>query len=410
VSAFYGHDYDDDGRPLPDIGPQIVNLCDVEPEHVEWLWDDHLPLGKLVVLDGDPGVGKSTVSLDLAARVSTGSPMPDGSAGAKGAVLILSAEDGLADTIRPRIDAAGGDPARVHALTVITYPGEDGKVLSRTPAIPRDIPAIEAIITVHRVILVIIDVLVAYLGGDVNSHHDQDVRRALSPVAAMADRTGCCVLVLRHLNKTAGASAVYRGGGSIGIIGAARAGFMCGTDPDNETRRVLAPVRCNLSAEPPAIAYQLIPDELHGCARVRWLGETTLKPWQLLSDPGDSESRSERDEAAEWLRGYLIDNGGEAKAGDAIKAARGDGIAQRTLQTARKRAGVTTAKVGVRGPWLWRLDVPDSAPKMPKGAEGAPSTQQAPSASSEAPSGDPSLICEAPARSRPNAHRVVGPG
>jgi hypothetical protein len=354
-------------------GPQVVSLADVEPEHVEWLWDDHLPLGKLVVLDGDPGVGKSTVSLDIAARVSTGSPMPDGSAGTKGAVLILSAEDGLADTIRPRIDAAGGDPAEVIAMTGITCPGEDGELLTRMVGIPRDLAAIESVVRERRVVLVIVDVLMAYLSGDVNSHHDQDVRRALHPLAALAERCGCCVLVLRHLNKTTGASAVYRGGGSIGIIGAARAGFMCGTDPEDETRRVLAPVKCNLSAEPRALAYQLVPDELRGCVKIRWLGETALKPWELLSDPGDGDQRSQRDEAVEWLRGYLTDNGGEAKAGDAIKAARGDGIVQHTLQRVRRRAGVITTKAEFGGGWVWRLA---AAPGSETGSETVPRRQQ----------------------------------
>jgi hypothetical protein len=364
-----------------------VVLAEVEPEHVTWLWDDHFPLGKVSVLDGDPGVGKSTVALDVAARVTTGSPMPDGTAGVKGAVLVLSAEDGLADTIRPRIDAGGGDPAQVIAITGLTDITDDGETVTRSPSIPRDLAAIEQVIRERRVVLVIIDVLMAYLGGDVNSHHDQDVRRALHPLAGMADRCGCCVLVIRHLNKSVGASAVYRGGGSIGIIGAARAGFMCGTDPEDESRRVLAPVKCNLSAPPPALAYRLAPDELRSCVRVEWLGETTLKPWELLFDQGDGDQRTERDEAAEWLRSYLTDNHGEVKAGDAIKAARSDGIAQRTLQSARRRAGVTTAKNGTRGPWMWRLNdgVPD-APRRNEDAEDAQPSERASSAPSAAPS------------------------
>ena len=134
--------------------------------------------------------------------------------------------------------------------------------------IPGDLPVIEQVITGHGVVLVIVDVLMAYLAGDVNAHRDQDVRRALHVLSAMADRTGCCVIVLRHLNKAGGGNALYRGGGSIGIIGAARAGFMCGTDPDDETGqpRVLASVKSNLAAEPPALAYRLVPDMLRGCA------------------------------------------------------------------------------------------------------------------------------------------------
>lgn len=338
--------------------PRVVYLSDVEAERVTWLWPGYLPLGKLVTLDGDPGVGKSSVTLDMAARISTGSPMPDGAAPVKGGVLILSAEDGLGDTIRPRLDAAGADPARVITITeMVSYDSEGGQY-SRAPELPGDILAIDQVIEDHGVVLVVVDVLMAYLSGQVNSHRDQDVRRALYPLAAMADRRGCCVVVLRHLNKASGGSPMYRGGGSIGIVGAARAAFMCGADPDDDSgqRRVLAPVKCNLAAEPPALTYRLVPDELLGCARVQWEGVSSHRAATLLSEPGDPDERSDRDEAAGWLIEYLSRHGGEAKAGDVIKDARADGIAQHTLQRARKRAGVATAKATFGGGWVWQLD------------------------------------------------------
>jgi len=127
----------------------------------------------------------------------------------------------------------------------------------------------------------------AYMPGDVNAHKDQDVRLALHQMAAMAERCGYCIIMLRHLNKSPGGSVVYRGGGSIGI-GAARAGFMCGADPDEETgiRRVLAPVKRNLAAEPDAFAYVLVADEALGCASIRWLGRpSTPRPPCCASGP-----------------------------------------------------------------------------------------------------------------------------
>ena len=358
-APFYGTDYDDDGNPVPEAGAQLVNLADVEPERVEWLWAGHLPLSKVVVLDGDPGVGKSAVSLDIAARVSVGAPMPDGLAGIRGGVLVLSAEDGLEDTIRPRIDAAGGNPAAITAMTGFAYPAGDGKMLIRPAGLPCDLPAIEAAIIAQGVVLVIVDVLMAYLGDSINSHRDQDIRRALGPLAAMAGRCHCCVLVLRHLNKATGASAIYRGGGSIGIAGAARAVFMCGVDPEDEARHVLAPVKCNLSAMPPAMAYRLAYDERNNCVRVAWLGESARRSWELLGEGGEDE-RGDRDEAAEWLTGYLTEAQGEARAADVIKAARADGIAERTLKRARKRAGVTSQRSGFGQGSVWRL--PSSGP------------------------------------------------
>lgn len=334
----------------------VVRLADVQPERVRWLWPGYLPLGKLVTVDGDPGAGKSTLCLDLAARVTTRTPMPDGTEPAQGGALILSAEDGLADTIRPRLDAAGADPARV--VTITEIPSADGP--GRPVSLPGDLSVIEQVIHRHGVVLVIVDVLMAYLGGGVDAHRDQDIRRALHPLAAMAERTGCCVLVLRHLNKRGGTNALYRGGGSIGIVGAARAGFVIGTDPDDESgqRRVLACAKSNLAAMPPALAYRLAGDELHGCARVSWEGASEHSASALLAEPGDPDERSDRDAAADWLAGYLADLGGEAPAKEVKAAARSAGFAERTLDRARNRAGVTTGRSGFgRGAvYVWRLD------------------------------------------------------
>jgi hypothetical protein len=370
-------------REVPEAEPagaQVLRLADVEPERITWLWNGYLPLGKQVTLDGDPGVGKSTVTADIAARITTGSPMPDGTAPVKGAVLILSAEDGLADTIRPRLDAAGADPTQVLTITGITSYSDDGEPYSRPVVIPRDLPVVEQVIRDHGVVLLVVDVLMAYLSGDVNSHRDQDIRRALHVLATMADRTGCCVIVLRHLNKTTGGNALYRGGGSIGIIGAARAGYMCGTDPDDETGqlRVFACVKLNLAPQPPALAYHLVNDELHGCARVVWDGISEHRASTLLAEPAsddDRDGRTERDEAAEWLRDYLIDNGGEASPGDAKKAAREAGIAPRTMERARTRAHVKLQRSGFPARSLWVLDLTVSPQsRQPRQSPGADET------------------------------------
>jgi hypothetical protein len=342
-------------RRNPEPGAVTVRLADVVPERVSWLWPARLPIGKLVVLDGDPAVGKSTLAVDWAARVTTGHAWPDGAACPRGAVLLLSAEDGLADTIRPRLDAADGDATKMHALTEIRYVDDQGASKTR-PTTLADLEHIERAVMSTGAVLVVVDVLMAFLPGRVDAHRDQDVRGVLAGLAAMAERTSCVVLLLRHLNKAAGGSALYRGGGSIGIIGAARVGMLAAIDPDDETRRVLAGLKCNLAALPDALTYQLVDSPDHGCARVQWLGTSSHSAGALLALRGDEDERTERDEAADWLTSYLTDNGGEMPAKDVLKAARGDGMAERTLRRARDRAGITSERRGFGQGAVWSLN------------------------------------------------------
>jgi len=173
-------------QPVPELRP----ISTVEPEHIEWLWPGMIPLGKLTVIEGDPGAGKSTMTLDLAARISTRSPMPDGSRlpHPRG-VLLLTAEDGLADTIRPRLDAAGADTEMIFPIPNVPGIDEHGELFERTPIIPTDVNYIEQCILKTGAVLLVIDVLNIFLDARINAYRDQDVRRALSPLGKLAERT-----------------------------------------------------------------------------------------------------------------------------------------------------------------------------------------------------------------------------
>jgi hypothetical protein len=378
-------------QPLGSILAMTITLSDVEPEHVTWLWPGRLPAGKLVTLDGDPSMGKSTLSLTLAAHVSTGTRWPDDAICPMANVVILSAEDGLADTIRPRLDAAGGDPTRVHALTAVRTVTEEGAVTTRPPTLA-DLDVIEEVIRQSSAGLLIVDVLMAYLPGRVDSHRDQDVRAVLHRLAELAERTGCTILLLRHLNKTGGGNPMYRGGGSIGIVGAARAGFLLAADPDDPQLRVLAALKSNLAPTPDSLTFRLEPAPGSDVARVVWAGSSTHDAAALLRPAESDEDRDEHDEAAEWLIAHLSEQEGhEAPAGKVIGAAVKAGLAKRTVQRARKRAGVASRKAGMGGGWVWALS-PEGATDPPEGAEGASSQRQAPSAPSMAPSG-PGIVC-----------------
>lgn len=359
---------DTNGCELP--GVALVRLSDVEPERVAWLWPAYLPVGKLVTLDGDPSVGKSTLSDEFAAIVSTGSPWPDGDVCPAGDVLILSAEDGLADTIRPRLDAAGADVARIHAIQGVPTTDEDGERTLRPPTLA-DIAALTGAIERTGAVLLIVDVLMAYVPAGVDSHRDQDIRAVLARLSAMAERTGCTVLLLRHLNKTPGRNPLYRGGGSIGIVGAARAGLLAAFDPDDESRRVLAVVKSNLAPMPPSLGYQLVAEGSYGAARVAWAGQTTHTARSLLDEPDEPGAATE---AERWLEDYIISEGGSVKSKDAKKAAAKVRIAERTLQRAAKKLKLAVESHGFPREtfWMWPAsDANGTTPPRTHGAIGA---------------------------------------
>jgi hypothetical protein len=339
-------------RPIesPPGGARLVRLDDVLPERVCWLWAGRIPRGKLTILDGDPGLGKSTIMIDLAARVSRGLPMPREAESLvePGGVVLLSAEDGLGDTIRPRLDAAGADSSRVVALTAIAT--EDGT--ERLPRLPLDVGRLEAAIKEYGAKLVVVDVLMAYLSADVNAHRDQDVRSALAQLAAAAERTGAAIVVLRHLNKSPGGPAVYRGGGSIGIVGAAPSALVVGRDPDDESRLVLAVTKANLAALAPSLAYRIV--DRNGTGAIEWEGVTTHTAAQLLAVPTNTDERSALDEAKAVLRDILGD--GAVRAKEVERQAREAGVSEKTLRRAKEALGVKSIRPdGFTGPWAWTL-------------------------------------------------------
>ena len=330
--------------------PILTPLADVQPERVAWLWASRIPRGKLTLLDGDPDLGKSTCTLDLAARVSRGVMMPDGSPGVDAAdVILLSAEDGLADTVRPRLDAAGADCRRVTALTMNGPDGDD------LPSIPGDLTALRNAITERRAALVVVDPLMAYLSGTVNSHRDQDVRRALAPLASVAESTGAALVVLRHNAKAANTNPLYRGGGSIGIIGAARSGLVVARDPDDESRCILAVAKGNLAPKPAALAYRIIGAD-NGAGRVEWLGATAHTAAQLLATAASDDDRSAVEQACDVLRELLGEGPLDAKQAQR-QVEEASGVSHNTVRAARIRLGVIVRREGFGrgGRWLWAL-------------------------------------------------------
>ena len=353
----------------------LVLLADVPARPVRWLWPGRLPIGKLTVLDGDPGLGKSALTLDLAARVSAGRPMPDDTLadldGPRGVVL-LSAEDGLADTIRPRLAAAGADLARVVALTSVTdhplrrrHARSPGRPTPRLPTLA-DFVAIRRAVGAVGATLVVVDPIMAHLPRGTNARAEADVRALLARLAGLAQADDLAILVVRHLTKLGRANPLYRGGGSIGIIGAARSGLLVAKDPADPTdaRRVLASTKANLALAPASLAYHLAPAD-NGSLRVVWEGPSDHTATSLLAgavDPGREES-SALATAQDVLRALLADG---PKPATAVQAeARTAGVGERTLRRACQALAIRPRKNGYQGAWVWELPTPTTDPQPP---------------------------------------------
>lgn len=340
--------------PPPERRVKVTRVADIEPQEIEHLWYGRMAAGKITVLDGDPGLGKSTMTLEIAAAFSAGKMLPgmDAPLTPRG-VIVLSAEDGEGDTIRPRLEAAGADLTKV---VMFRMQDEEGHTL--IPSIPEDIKFLEQQIQATNAGLVIIDPFMAFLSSDKNANRDQDVRSALAPLASMLEENKTACLILRHLNKSIGSSPLYRGGGSIGIIGAARFGLIVAKDPEDETgrNRILAPQKVNLAAEPPALRYSLESVEGTQVARIRWMGEADITTTKLLGDASqDSHERSAVSEAADWLHEAL--RHGPKPSSEIRTLATKDGLSWRTVERAKDSLGVKARRDGFTqgAKWMWYL-------------------------------------------------------
>ncbi len=343
------------GHQRTGAGLAGVRADSVAVTEVTWFWQKRVPKGKLTIFDGDPDVGKSAVTMDIAARKSAGRTFPDGSPCEPGNVIIVNVEDGPGDTIVPRLMAAGADLTRVYIVSGVP----DGKGGTRLLELPADIGLLESYVRECEAELLILDPIMTMLGGDANK--DQDARKALAPVRDMAERTDAAVVAVRHLNKSVGLKAIQRGGGNMGLIGVARAGSFFAKDPDDDRRRVMAPHKSNLAEKPPSLVYRIVTSPVHDTARVEWMGVSEYDADGLAADATTPHERSQLDEARDFLREELSD--GPVWAKQVYKDARDAGISDATLRRAKDLLRVRSEKVGTEG-WAWRLL---DAPKGPDG-------------------------------------------
>jgi hypothetical protein len=321
----------------PPISPLPVRpVSDLLPRPVEWLWPGHLALGKLAILDGDPGLGKSLLTLDLCARLSTGEPWPDGAASpGPWPSLVLQAEDGAHDTLRPRLQALGADLARVFS------PDGDAPVAARL-GLPSGAAALDGTIARTRARLVVLDPLTSYLDPGVCTNYEPSVRHALEPLARIAEARRCAFLFVRHLNKSGGSRALYRGSGNIGVIAACRSAWLVAAEPDapgaasapgQPARRVFANVKNNLAPPRPSLAYQIRAAD-GGAPVVTWLGGSPWTGDDLLAARPRQTPADAREEAKEFLAAALAE--GPLCSTDLWARIAEHGPSKRTLYRARE--------------------------------------------------------------------------
>lgn len=305
-----------------------------------------LPLGKLSLFCGDPGLGKSFVTCDLAARVSNGAAWPDSDEPQHaGSVLILACEDDAEDTIRPRLDAAGADVTRIHIIDSVGVRNKE-----RGFALDADIPLLKREIAKHAdVRLLIIDPISAYC-GKVDTHRNSEVRTMLTPLIALAAELRFAVLGINHMSKGSGKS-VYRGMGSIAFNAAARAALNFYKDPDDEDRRLILATKMNLIEESIGVAYR-IEDGV-----VVWDDDPvdlTADEIEALGVSSDGNAKgAARERAKEFVAATLLS--GRMASTQLFQSAKHIGIKEKTLRRAMKDMGCVKSKDGMDGGFSWAL-------------------------------------------------------
>jgi putative DNA primase/helicase len=343
---------------------EIISGISLTPRSVDWLWPDWLAQGKLHILAGSIGTGKTTIALALAAVVTTGGRWPDGSRTPLGDVLMWSGEDDPTDSLLPRFLASGGDPERIY------FVGSMGEGGARRPFDPsRDVPAlIEAARRLPFLRLLIFDPVVSAITGD--SHKNAEVRRGLQPLVDFAAEAGCAVLGVTHFTKgTSGREPIERVTGSLAFAALPRIVLATAKPAEADGKRRLVRAKNNIGPDGGGYEYDLILEPLYGygfeAQRIAWGSSLEGTARELLNDveqPAEGAGGSKLPEAKTWLLDMLAT--GAMPVGNLKSAAGANGIAWHTIERAKKALGIVAAKGGMNSGWLWQL------PEAETGQEG----------------------------------------
>jgi hypothetical protein len=347
-------------------------MADIEAKPIHWLWPGRIARGKVTIIAGNPGLGKSQITASIAAIVTTGGLWPvDQVRIEAGDVVFLTAEDDPADTLRPRLEAAGARIERVHIVESVIegFTGE-GQRKDRSFSLQQDLEALSVKLSeLGEVAAIFIDPITAYL-GDVDSHKNAEVRALLTPLAELAARHNVAMIGVSHLNKAAGTEALMRVTGSLAFVAAARAAFLVASDPDDKSRRLFLPMKNNIGPDGSGLAFRIeaatVPSACGPLetSRVAWepapVAVTADEIIRPVRKQGDGSALNE---AKEWLESFLQQPRSTAEVDGEAKAM---GIKSATLRRASHDLRVEKRKRGMNGGWVWSLP-----PKMLKKPEDA---------------------------------------
>ena len=345
------------GKNLIVTEPQLmtVKASDVEPKELDWLWQHRFLRGHINIIGGDPGLGKSMLLIDMAARASTGNNWPDKSPCKQCSVLYSTTEDGIADTVVPRLIAAGADLERVHIVEGVKCRDD-----SELPLLLNEhlIYLDDMLTTNPEIGILIIDTLQSHIGSAVATNNNSSVRGVMTPLKRLAEKHHVAVLCIEHLTKSktmSGENATYRVQGSIAFAGAARSVWIVAKDQEDSTgkRRYLQASKTNLAPDNSGLglAYEICGPT--GRPVVRWLETDVSTPIdQLLSLPdgsqGDQSDGGELGRCCDWLREALTE---ASPAKEMESGAKSEMISGRTLKRAKEQLGIRSEKRG--SVWYW---------------------------------------------------------
>ena len=313
---------------------KLINMSDVQTQEIKWLWYPFIPYGKLTIIQGDPGDGKTTMVLNLAAKLSKGEALDENMKVTEPVnVIYQTAEDGLADTVKPRLELAGADCERIIVID------ESDKSLSMVDE------RLEQAIVRTGARLLILDPIQAYLGGGMDMNRANEARDMTKKLGALAEKTKCAIILIGHMNKASGNKAAYRGMGSIDFFAVARSVLLVGRVEGESNTRAVVQIKNNLAAFGHPKAFALSEDGF------KWLGDYEITVDEVLG--GITPKANKMEQAKQMLR-ELAETQSAVLSNEIFDRANELGISKRTLENAKKELGVQTRKIN--NAWYWELD------------------------------------------------------